>query len=254
MRLIFACSLGATLVAAGVSAADHPTLFLAGDSTVRNNTRGQMGWGQVVAEQFDTNRLTVANHALGGRSSRTFLTEGLWDKLLAEARAGDFVLIQFGHNDGGPMDEGRARASIKGTSDESRVVTNKTTGKVETVRTYGGYLRHYVTTARAKGVEPILVSLVPRNIWKDGKVIRSTADYGGWAAQVARELETDFLDLNSLVADRYDTLGKEAVDKLFGGDHTHPNEEGARLNAACVAEGIRALPRSKLKQYLKPPK
>jgi lysophospholipase L1-like esterase len=212
-----------------------------------------MGWGQVLPEQFDTNRIEILNRALGGRSSRTFLTEGLWDKLLTEARTGDSVLIQFGHNDGGPLDEGRARASLKGISGETRVITNQANGKVETVQAFGGYLRHYVTTAREKGVEPILVSLVPRTIWKDGKVVRSTNDCGLWTSQVARELKVEFIDLNALVADRYDRLGKEAVDKLFGGDHTHTNPEGARLNAACVAEGLRALKRTPLKQLLNQP-
>src|SRR5947208_1354221 len=89
-----------------------PTLFLAGDSTVNNGTKGLQGWGTPIAEYFDHSKINVVNRARGGRSSRTFFTEGLWDKLLAEMKRGDFVIIQFGHNDGGPLTGEKARASL----------------------------------------------------------------------------------------------------------------------------------------------
>jgi len=231
----------------------RPTLYLIGDSTVRNATRGQMGWGQIISSHFDTNRIAVVNRALGGRSSRTFLTEGLWDKVLAELNPGDFVLMQFGHNDNGPMDEGRARASIKGNGDETRVVTNKTTSVVEEVRSYGAYLSHYIRAAKSKGATPIVLSLVPRNIWREGKVIRAANDFGLWAAQAARQEGVGFIDLNAIVADKYQALGEEKTSALFEGDHTHTNEKGARLNAASVVEGLRALAGCKLAAFLLPP-
>src|SRR5947209_4049910 len=90
-----------------------PTLFIIGDSTVNNGTKGQQGWGTPIAGLFDKTKIKVDNRARGGRSSRSFLTEGLWDKLLAEMQPGDFVLIQFGHNDGGSLTDGRGRASLK---------------------------------------------------------------------------------------------------------------------------------------------
>jgi lysophospholipase L1-like esterase len=231
--------------------ADRPTLYLIGDSTLRNGTRSQMGWGQVISSQFDTNRITVVNRALGGRSSRTFLTEGLWDKVLADLKPGDFVLMQFGHNDNGPMDEGRARASIKGNGDETQVITNKTTGVVEEVRSYGAYLRHYIRDAKSKGTTPVVLSLVPRNIWREGKVVRATQDFGLWAAQAARQEGVDFIDLNAMVADKYERLGEEQTATLFEGDHTHTNERGARLNAECVVEGIRRMGAGRLAAFLR---
>ena len=156
--------------------------------------------------QFDTNRLAIINRARGGRSSRTFLTEGLWDQVAAELRPGDFVLMQFGHNDGGPLADGRARASLKGVGEQSQVVTNQTTGKVETVHTYGWYLRQYVRAAKDKGARPIILSPVPRNMWQDGKVLRAAKDYGQWAAEMARAEGVPFLDLNEQVARRYLSL------------------------------------------------
>ena len=104
----------------------NPIIFLIGDSTVKNGRgegdNGQWGWGSFFEQFFDTTRVSVENHALGGRSSRTFITEGLWDKVLSGIREGDYLFIQFGHNDGGPLNRGRARASLKGTGNESEIV------------------------------------------------------------------------------------------------------------------------------------
>jgi lysophospholipase L1-like esterase len=229
-----------------------PTLFLIGDSTVRNRTKGQLGWGEVISRWFDESRIAVTNRALGGRSSRSFLAEGLWDKVLANLKPGDFVLMQFGHNDGGPLDDGRARASLKGSGDESRVVTNKVSGKVETVHTYGWYMRKYISDTKAKGATPIVLSLVPRKIWKDGEVARSTNDYAKWAAEAAKAEGVAFVDLNDIVAQHYEELGQEKVETLFADEHTHTNPEGAELNARCVVEGLRALTNCPLAQYLVP--
>jgi lysophospholipase L1-like esterase len=161
--------------------------------------------------------------------------------VLADIKPGDFVLMQFGHNDGSPLDDAKARASLKGNSDESRVVTNKVSGKVETVHTYGWYMRKYIADAKAKGATPIVLSLVPRKIWKDGKVVRGTKDYALWAAESARVEGVPFVDLNDIVARHYEELGQEKVNGLFADDHTHTNPEGAKLNAESVVEGLRAL-------------
>lgn len=229
-----------------------PTLFIIGDSTVRNHTRGQLGWGDPIAAWFDTNRIRVLNRALGGRSSRSFQTEGLWNKVLAELKPGDFVLMQFGHNDGGPLDRGRARASLKGAGPESQVITNQNSGKIETVHTYGWYMRKYITDAKAKGATPIVLSLVPRKLWKNGKILRGTHDYALWAREAAQQEGVAFVDLNEIVARHYEALGPEKVNQLFGDEHTHTNAQGARLNAQCVIEGLRALNNCALTNYLLP--
>jgi len=241
------------LFAGAVAAADpdRPTLWIVGDSTVKNRTRGQQGWGEPLAAHFDAARIKVENRALGGRSSRTFLTEGLWDKVLAEMKPGDFVLIQFGHNDGGSLSQGRARASLKGTGEETQQVTLEATGTKEAVHTYGWYLRKYVADAKAKGVTPIVLSLVPRNIWKDGKVARAANDYGKWAAESAKAGGAFFLDLNELVARRYEEAGPKTVKaQYFGEDHTHTSPAGAAVTAAVLAEGLRGQTDCPLGQYL----
>jgi len=249
----FVFLLGLTTVASIAAETAKPTLFLIGDSTVKNGTRGQMGWGTVLGAEFDESKIRVENRALGGRSSRSYLREGLWDKVLAEIQPGDFVVMQFGHNDNGPFDDAKARASIKGNGDETREVTIKGTAAKETVHSYGWYLRRYIADAKAKGATPVVCSLIPRNIWQNGKVVRAAGDFCLWAREAAQQGGAYFVDLNQIIADRYDALGEEQVQPLFTpADHTHTSPAGAELNAACVAEGIRALEGCALASFLRP--
>ena len=231
-----------------------PTLFLIGDSTVRNGrgdgANNQVGWGDPVAAYFDLAKINVVNRAVGGLSSRTYLTYGHWERVLAMVKPGDFVIMQFGHNDGGEInDTTRARASIKGVGEEKQEIDNLLTKRHEAVYTYGHYLRTFVEEARAKGATPIVCSLVPRKIWKDGKIQRDRESYAGWAAQVASAEGAPFVDLNDIIALRYEELGPEKVEPLFGDEHTHTSPAGAEVNAACVVEGLKALKDDPLAAY-----
>ncbi len=228
-----------------------PTLWIIGDSTVKNGTKGQQGWGDPIKELFDSTVINVENRARGGRSSRTYFTEGLWGNILAEIKAGDFVLMQFGHNDGGSLSGPNAtgRASIKGNGDESQQVTKDE--KTETVQSFGWYLRRYASDAQAKGATPIVLSLIPRNDWKDGKVMRADGSYGGYARAAAATANVAFIDLNGITADKYDAMGQEKVAAYFPHEHTHTNEAGAFVNAQSVVDGLRQLPDGALSGYLK---
>ena len=233
-----------------------PSLFLIGDSTVRNGrgdgAGGQWGWGDYLGAHFDTNRLNIVNRAVGGTSSRTFLTQGFWDRVVPMIKRGDFVMMQFGHNDNGALnDDSRARGTIKGVGEESEAIDNLLTRQHETVHTYGWYLRKFIADARARGATPIVCSLVPRKTWKDGKIVRSQESYAGWAEAVAKAEGVAFIDLNERVARRYDELGPEKVNGLFGDEHTHTSAAGAQLNAQCVVEGLKALPENPLLPFLK---
>lgn len=248
-------SIAASLaIAAGARAQktdSRPALFIIGDSTVKNSTAGQQGWGDPLAEYFDKTRISVLNRAIGGRSSRTFLTEGRWDQILGEMKPGDFVLMQFGHNDGGAInDTSRARGSIRGAGDETQEIDNLLTKKHEVVHTYGWYMRKYVSDTKGKGATPIVLSPVPRRIWKDGKVVRAFGDYGKWAAEVAKSENAAFVDLNEIIARRYEKMGTEKVNLLFGDEHTHTNAAGAEINAASVVAGLKGLKSCALCKYL----
>lgn len=230
-----------------------PSLFLIGDSTVRNGrgdgSGGQWGWGDFVGKYFDQDKLNIVNRAIGGTSSRTYYS-GQWPRVLAMVKPGDFVMLQFGHNDNGSPNTGRT--SIKGIGPETLEVT--TNNQREVVFTFGGYLRKYIAETRAKGATPIVCSLVPRKIWKDGKISRNKESHAGWAEQVAQAERVAFVDLNEIIAQRYDELGREKVEPLFGDEHTHTSGPGAELNAQCVVAGLRRLPENPLASYLRPEK
>jgi rhamnogalacturonan acetylesterase len=233
-----------------------PTLYIIGDSTVRNGTKQignpLQGWGSLIGAYFDTTRITVRNNAMGGTSSRTFISSGLWEKVLTQLQPGDFVIMQFGHNDSSPVvDSTRARGTIKGTGEESQEIYNPLLKKKETVYTYGWYLRKFVKEAQSKGATAIICSPVPRNNWKDGKVNRADSDYGKWSEETAATMKVGFVHLNHLIADRYDKLGADTVKTFFPGDNTHTNARGADINAQCVVEGLKSIKGCKLVNFLK---
>jgi rhamnogalacturonan acetylesterase len=227
-----------------------PTLFVVGDSTANNNAGGARGWGDPFVSYFDASKINVLNRARAGRSSRTFLTEGLWDKVLADMKPGDFVLIQFGHNDAGPVnDASRARGSLPGLGEETVEIDNMLTHKHEVVHTYGWYVRKFIADAKARGARPIVLSLTVRNIWKDGQVERGPGHYGQWAAEIAKSQGVPFVALTDIIADEYEKLGQEKVKELFGPDHTHTSPAGAELNAATVIAGLKSLRKNPLARY-----
>ncbi|MCV2367259.1 rhamnogalacturonan acetylesterase [Roseateles oligotrophus] len=233
-----------------------PTLLLIGDSTVRNGrddgqgkgAEGQWGWGTPIAAAFDPARVNLVNRAIGGLSSRTYLSGGHWQRSAALIKPGDTVLIQFGHNDASAInDSSRARGTLRGVGPESQEIDNLLTLQKETVYSYGAYLRRYIAEIRALGATPVILSPVPRKRWDEqGKITRSTdKGYAGWAAEVARQEQVGFIDLNALAAQRYDELGREAVMQLFPqvtpDESTHTNWAGAALNAQLVVAGLQRL-------------
>ncbi len=251
-----------------------PSLFLVGDSTMRNGAddgqgkgpEGMWGWGHTIADLFDPAKINVVNRAVGGLSSRTYLTGGHWDRVMAMLKPGDFVVIQLGTNDNGALNDEppgplRARGTIKGTGEETKEIDNVMTKKHEIVHTYGWYLRKFVTDAKSKGATPIICSIIPRKQWNpDGTVKRDADTYGAWAREVAAQEHVGFIDLNEIIARKYEKLGHDAVMKLFPApvtaangrvtdEHTHTNWAGAVLNAECVVAGLKALKPDPLAPY-----
>jgi lysophospholipase L1-like esterase len=231
-----------------------PNLFLIGDFTVRNGNgdgaNGQWGWGDFIVGYFDTGKINVVNRALGGLSSRTYLTLGYWDALLAILKPGDVVIMQFGHNDSGAVNDNyRARGSIKGIGEESMEIDNLILKRHEVVYSYGWYLRKFIADTKAKGATPIICSLVPRKIWKDGKIVTNSQDYAKWAAEIAGRAKVGFVDLNEITAHKYNELGPEKVEPLFADPQTHTTRAGAEMNAASVVAGLKALKKNPLARY-----
>jgi rhamnogalacturonan acetylesterase len=251
------------LLAMAFKPQNKPTLFLIGDSTVKNGrddgqhkgTLGQWGWGHFLGDDFDTTRITVEDDALGGTSSRTFMTNPkLWPVVLAKIKPGDYVMMQFGANDGSAInDTARARGTFRNNSDTSVSIHNMLTHQDEVVHSYGWYIRKFISDTKAKGGTAIVCSLIPRNNFKDGKANRADKSYGLWAKQAAIQGGASFLPLNDIIADDYDKEGQDAVTaKYFTAAETlHTNEGGAKFNATAVVQGIKGLTDSDLKKYLK---
>jgi rhamnogalacturonan acetylesterase len=243
--------------AAPKQASRKPTLFLIGDSTVKNGKGkgdgGLWGWGNFLPAHFDTTKISIRNHALGGTSSRTFQAMGLWDKVLSQLQPGDYVMMQFGHNDSSPVnDNARARGTIRGIGPESEEIDNLITRKHEVVYTYGWYLRKFINDAKARGATAIVLSPVPRNSWKEGRANRNDQDYGGWAREVAQQEKVFFIPLNKIIADRYEKEGEAVVRARYFNtqDHTHTIEAGAKVNAEAVVAGIKMNKDLPLNRYL----
>ncbi|HZQ55123.1 MAG TPA: hypothetical protein VFB14_23185 [Bryobacteraceae bacterium] len=110
-------------------------------------------------------------------------------------------------------------------------------------------MRKYIDDTKAKDATPIVCSVIPRKIWKDGKIVRNDHDYAGWAREVATQEGVPFVDLNEIIAARYDAMGPAAVNPLFGDEHTHTTRAGAELNAECVIAGLKALRNDPLAQF-----
>lgn len=252
-----------------------PVVFITGDSTVKNADKapkGMWGWGAVANTVFDESKIDIVNAAMAGRSCRTYLNEGRWDKVYNSLKPGDFVLIQFGHNDIGAIDKPKYRAAIASGKDtchvyrmqaakedlsrqnviDQKLKTDTRVGSYEVVYSFGWYLKKFIQDVREKGATPILVSLTPRNEWKDGKIERRNDTYGKWYREVAQETGVEFVDLHNITADLLDKKcgKKEKAMKYFNHDHTHTSLLGAKTNAQSIAKGLRAN-KSPLTQYLK---
>jgi len=230
----------------------RPSLFIAGNSTAaRGAGDRQQGWGVPFAAYFDTSKVNVVNRARGGRSSRTFISEGLWERLVADLKPGDVVLIEFGHNDGGAINDTlRARGSLPGSGDDSIAIDNLITKRHEVVHSFGWYVRKMIADTKAKGATPIVLSLSVRNLWKDGQIERGSGKYGLWSAQLAREAGVKFIDLTNLVADSLQRLGPERTKAMYVQDYVHFNLEGADLHARTVVSALKALRPSPVRGWL----
>lgn len=231
-----------------------PTIYLIGDSTVDDGSgnKGLWGWGKFLPQFLDSSKFAIKNYAQGGTSARTFFTGGIWDKKInkkglwdtvsTKLKKGDYLIIQFGLNDQGSIsDTLRARGTLKGIGDDSVKIFNKVTGKEEVVYSFGAYLRKFITFAKAKQVKVVVCSSVPKNIWKDGKILRGENGFANWAIQVAKQENVAFIDLNSLVADAYERDGEVKVTQNYHvePDKTHTTAEGATLNAFLFANAFK---------------
>ena len=225
----------AALVVFGSCTTSKPfAIHTIGDSTMATKSEGkkpETGWGEILPQLFDSS-VVVFNHAVNGRSTKSFISEGRWDKVLAELKKGDLLLIQFGHNDAKVQDS--ARYSNAGTQ-------------------YRANLKRFVAEARQKGAVPILLtSIMRRNFNEKGVLVDTHQDYPEVMRAVARETNLPLVDAQLLSEQLLIAYGPEASKQLFlhlaPGEHpnypdgvaddTHLNETGARKIAFLIANEL----------------
>jgi len=213
------CLLG--FVLSGLLAHAAPLrLVIVGDSTVCEYAaeRPDRGWGHFIEEAFQPGSVQVINLAAAGRSTKTFIKEGRWQKAL-DAKP-DYILIQFGHNDS--------------HSPEKPEATDAATD-------YRDYLRRYLDDARAIGATPILVTPMVRRTFKpDGTLDDILIPYADAMKAVANEKHVALIDLHAASAGLIQKLGPDQAQTLANksADRTHFNEKGARAMAALVIAGL----------------
>jgi len=230
-----------------ILAQQKPTLFLIGDSTMANkenpDKNPEHGWGQVLP-QFMTTGIEIQNHAMNGRSSKSFRTEGRWDKVEKQLKKGDFVIIQFGHNDQ------KFKDSTKFTNPYTQ---------------YRANLERYVNEARAKGAIPILMtSIVRRNFNENGALIDTHKEYPLVVRMVANDLKVPFVDMQLLTEQLEASYGPENSKKLHlhykegedpyypkgKDDDTHLSTLGAESIAKLAVKNLKTL-KIGLEKYIK---
>ncbi len=226
------------------------TFHIVGDSTVRSGGAGVglWGWGERIKPFFDTDKINVVNHAIGGRSARTFFTEGRWQKVVEVIKPGDYVIIQFGHNDGGRIGDpaNKHRADGQGIGDET-VPDTMPDGTIEQVHTFGWYMAKFTADAKAHGATVILCSPIPhKQRWETGRDFANVAE---WDQAVAKANGALYFDLTMVVTDAYKKIGKEKAGTFFADKGTHTTDEGAQFNATCVIAGLKSLPDDPLGKY-----
>ena len=242
--------------------AGKPVVFICGDSTVKNEDKadhtGMWGWGSLAKTLFDTLKITVSNQAIPGRSTRKFLNDGRWERVYNSLQPGDFVLLQFGHNDIGNLTDKKGRAVIASAQDTCHVYQIEGDGRYELIYSFGWYLKKMIDDVREKGATPILLSLTPRNEWPDGKIERRNDSYGRWYREVVEQTGVSFIDVHNISADFLDKKfassnpekSKQKAAVYFNHDHTHTSYQGALMNAKSLAKGLKAQ-KSPLADYLR---
>ncbi len=202
---------------------DVPTLYLVGDSTVTDQrSEPAASWGQMLPALLD-DRIAVANHAESGETLKSFLTGLRLDKVLSTMKPGDWLFIQFGHND--------QKAQWPQTH-------------ADPVHSYPAYLRAYIAEARARGAHPVLVTSPERRTFEDGRIRSTLADHVDAMKRVAVEEGVPLIDLNAASTAIYEALGPARAPLAFndgGRDATHHNNYGAWLLANAVAQGMRGI-------------
>ncbi|KAH7390343.1 rhamnogalacturonan acetylesterase [Cadophora sp. MPI-SDFR-AT-0126] len=208
-------------------------------------TTNIQGWAHYLHDYLS---IPVSNLALGGRSTRSYINQGHWATLLASTNAGDYVIIEMGHNDDDGSPTTSDRTTLPGIGNNTEVVTNST-GGTETVHSFGWYLRQMIVDIRAKGAHPVISSMVPRNYWSNN-LLQSNWPFATYAHEVADQVAAlPFVDHNKYAVNRWQPYGQTTMKTFFPNDNTHTNAAGAIVNAQSFITALKCA-KSPLVAYL----
>ncbi|KAF2236549.1 carbohydrate esterase family 12 protein [Viridothelium virens] len=218
-----------------------PTVYLAGDSTMAKGGDGAGtntdGWGQYLGYSLD---IPVVNNAIAGRSARSFWEEGRFQSIANNVVSGDFVVIEFGHNDGGsltPTDNGRSDCP----GEAAQTCTSTYNGKTDTVYTFNHYLEEASQLYSAKGAHVIISSQTPDNPWETGTFNGAASRFVQYANDTAATLGTSvasYVNHFGYVSARFKSLGATVVDGYYPVDHTHTSTAGANTVSQAFVKGV----------------
>ncbi|KAH7099355.1 SGNH hydrolase-type esterase domain-containing protein [Auriculariales sp. MPI-PUGE-AT-0066] len=227
------------------------TVYLAGDSTMAAtgaNDGDTAGWGAYLTGYIS---LAVSNQAIGGRSARSYTREARFSAITPLLKSGDYVVIEFGHNDGGsltPTDNGRTDCSPSGTN-YSTTCTTVYNGVTETVLTFEKYLVNAANAFKAKGANVIISSQTPNNVWEGGVYAYTPGRFVGYASDAAAEAGVTFVDHGLYMAALFNKQGSTVVNAYYPNDHTHTSPVGANVAARAFVLALEAT-NSTLKSYI----
>ncbi len=179
--------------------------------------------------------IPVVNDAIGGRSARSFTNEGRFQSIIDAVQPGDFVIIEFGHNDGGSLsstDNGRTDCGGDGT----QTCISPTTG--ETVYTFVFYVVQAGKAIQAKGGNVIVSSQTPDNPWEGGSFTYTPSRFVGYAKTAAKTIGAAYVDHGQYVANEFQALGLSKVTSFYPNDHTHTSPDGANVVAAAFVKSV----------------
>ncbi|KIK66096.1 carbohydrate esterase family 12 protein [Collybiopsis luxurians FD-317 M1] len=196
--------------------------------------RFDYGWGQFLGQYIS---LPVTNNAVAGTSARSYTTLGLFNTLISEVKSGDFVVIEFGHNDGsaGAIDNGDEDA-VGDALNLTQVVT-EANGSTEVIHSFNFYITNAAEALISKGAIPIISSQTPDNIW-DGNVLAPPSRFVAYAQEVAGNTSLVYIDHFDYVAQAYEALGETTVNTFYPVDHLHTSPAGANVVAEAFVRGL----------------
>ncbi|KAH8887698.1 GDSL-like Lipase/Acylhydrolase [Thozetella sp. PMI_491] len=206
--------------------ATSAVIHLCGDSTMApsGGGSGTQGWGEYLRYSFSGNSLSVVNSAIAGRSARSFTREGRFASVAASVKPGDWVVIEFGHNDGGSLSKDNGRSDCYGDGDQTCETTYN--GAKETVQTYPTYLKNATSLMLKAGAKVVISSATPNNVWESGSFSWGAGrfDYYAWlaASQMGGPAAgVYYVPHGQYAAQAMKGLGKTTVDANYPNDHTH---------------------------------